>query len=247
MVFLGALMVASPILAAVLERDVVNPFDPPKPARIVPTIPEPNYQAFVFEEDMSYLDLRTSFAQTWYSRLPGWKLLAGPRPRIRPATLTNEMRVRKVAAADKLYLTYTTSGNLDLRCLTHACDTEVATQDGQLVGELIADVRNVPVGSDFTIITEVTYWNAFSGRRGDNYTTYTHNQGSTTEKIGAVVIFPDKKPFAAISVTSTTPGEKTARPFSGVATANPGPGNRTYYWRTESAGGIWLYTFNWAW
>lgn len=166
MLVVGGVMVGSPIIAAASQQSSVTPFEPPQPAVRVQTVPEPNYTSFTFVSDLSVLDLRNSFEQPWYTQLPGFSRWRGTHIRIRPATLTNTMVVRKIAPADLIYIKYSTSGSLDLRCLTYPYTTQLLGNGDE--GQIIADVRSVGVGEEFTIITEVTYWNAFRGKHGED-------------------------------------------------------------------------------
>ena len=174
----GAVMLASPVLAAAIQEPE-NVTTPPPSVQHVRTIPEPSYEAFRFVRDISILDLRSSFEAPWYTHLSGW-LPIGEKPRVRPALLKNYMVVRKMSPANEIHLTYGTSGRLDVRCLTHQAElrrAEKTVNDRTTeTWEVIADVSSVPVGQDFEIAVEATYWNAFRGESGDDYTTYAHEQ-----------------------------------------------------------------------
>jgi hypothetical protein len=106
--------------------------------------------------------------------------LISKKQRIKPAILKNYMIVKKVDTASFIHLTYGTSGKLNVRCPTHQAtfrEFERIT-DGKLTEtwEIIADVSTIPIGQEFEIVVEATYWNAFSGKDGDDYTTYGHDQ-----------------------------------------------------------------------
>lgn len=244
MLVVGGLMVGSPLIAAAAQQSSVTPFEPPQPAMRVQKVPEPNYTSFIFTSDLSVLDLRNSFEQPWYTQLPGSSRGQGTHIRIRPATLTNTMVVKKVAPADFIYIKYSTSGSLDLRCLTHPYTTQLSENSDE--GQIIADVRSVGVGEEFTIITEVTYWNAFRGKEGDDFTTYTHNQQNTPENISLAIIFPDEHPFKSIDMLEQPPNANTMRKASS-GTSWPSPGNETFYWATRTSGGEWFFTAKWGW
>jgi hypothetical protein len=244
MLVVGALMAGAPVIVATAQYAKEVPFETPTPATTMQKIPEPNYSSFTFSSDLSVLDLRSSFERPWYTRLPGWSKLHGTHVRIRPATLINTMTVTKIAQADYIYLKYTTSGTLDLRCLTHPYTTQITARGD--AGQIIADVRSVKIGESFTIITEVTYWNAFRGSQGDDFTTYTHNQTNTPEAISLAVIFPDQRPFMRMQMLEEPPNAANMR----VATSGtgwPAPRNQTYYWATTTASGEWLFTAKWNW
>jgi hypothetical protein len=244
MLVVGALMVGSPLIAAASQQSSITPFEPTKPADRVKKVPEPNYTSFTFANDLSVLDLRRSFEQPWYTRLPGFSRWRGTHVRIRPAILTNTMVVKKIAPADFIYIKYSTTGALDLRCLTHPYTTQLSEKSDE--GQVIADVRSVGVGEEFTIITEVTYWNAFRGAAGDDFTTYTHNQQNTQESIALAIIFPDDQPFKSMQILEQPPQASTMR-LASSGTPWQSPGNETFYWATRTPGGEWFFTAKWTW
>jgi hypothetical protein len=246
----GSLMLASPIIAAALQQpDNVTIPPPPASVQQVRTVPDPTYEAFRFVRDVSLLDLRAATTAPWYTALPGWEII-DKSPRIKPAVLKNYMVVRKVSPANEIHLTYGTTGRLDVRCLTHQAQFRRAVQtEGDKATEtweVIADVGSIPVGQEFEIIVEATYWNAFRGAQGDDYTTYAHNQ-TEPEELSIMLLFPVDKPFKNIAVTEYGPDSTTGNPFQGQARAWPGPQNQTYYWTTISQRPNWYYKVAWGW
>lgn len=244
MLLLGSLMTAAPVIAAAAQHSAETPFETPTPATVLQQIPDPTYTSFEFLDDQSMLDLRDSFDQPWYTRLPGWKRLHGTHVKIRPATLMNTMRVKKVAKADLIYIKYSTSGTLAARCLTHPYTVQITPSGDN--AQVIADVRSVKIGDVFTITTEVTYWNAFRGTTGDDFTTYTHNQADTPETISLAIIFPDERHFTMAQMLEQPPGASSERAVT-IGTTWPSPGNQTYYWTGATAGGEWYFTAKWKW
>ncbi len=240
----GALMLASPVLAAALQRPT-NVTTAPASVKRVRSISDPTYKDFRFVRDLSVLDLRSVTVSPWYTHLPGWKLI-DPRPHLRPASLSNHMLVRKVGTASEIHLVYSTSAQLDLRCVTHAATyRESPTADAD-TWEVIADVSAVPVGSEFEIIVEATYWGGFWGRDGNDYTTYGHNQ-SEPEDISIVLLFPERKPFKAITATEYGPHSDEAAAAQGSFEERSGGKNRSYYWHTTSTRPSWYYKLSWSW
>lgn len=249
MIVVGAMMTATPIIAAVAQHNAQAPFEPSKSAKAVDRIEEPDYRDFRFLTDVSYLDLSNSLTKPWYAYLPGWQRVAGHHRHIRPASLINYMTIRKVGPANEIHIVYSTSGLLDLRCLTHKFSVQTAVdKDNQFVGEIIADVSSIPPNADFTLITQVTYWNAFSGADGDDFSTYTHNQQGQPESISMVLVFPDAKPFKSMTPLEKAPTEKELHGFQGLEQSINGPDNHSYYWSTTNNNpGRWFYTFSWTW
>lgn len=248
MIAVGAIVAATPVIAAIVQRGAAAPFSLPEVAQVVGQIDEPEYRSFLFLRDASYLDLRSSQSQPWFTRLPGWGRLTGRHTRIRPATLVNYMLIKKVAGAEVIHMKYSTSGTLDMRCLTHPCTFRKAYEHDHEVGEITADVRDVQVNEEFTLITEVTYWNAFSGTEGDDYSTYTHNQTLQPEEISVIITFPELQRFRAVDVLETPPGAEQPRPVQGPARSIPANDGGTYYWSTSRPGpGRWYFTLKWTW
>jgi hypothetical protein len=246
----GIVMLASPVLAAAFQQaESVTAPPPPASVQQVRNVPEPNYASFRFTRDTSILDLRAVGEAPWYTALPGWGLIE-KKPRIRPAVLKNYMVVRKIAPADRLHLTYGTSGKLDVRCVTHSATYRRAERvQGETTvetWEVIADVSAIPVGQEFEVAVEATYWNAFRGPKGDDYTTYAHEQ-TEPEELSVMLFFPDEKSFKDIAVTEYGPSDSTGRPFQGQSRSWIGEQKRTYFWTTASNRPSWYYKVAWTW
>jgi hypothetical protein len=241
MLVVGALMAGSPVIAAASKQAELTPFEPAQTAARVQSVPEPNYTSFTFASDLLVLDLRTSSEQPWYARIFRG---TDTHRRIRPATVTNTMKVRKVAPADYIYIKYATSGALDMRCLTHPYTVQLSDKSDE--GQIIADVRSLAVGEETTIINEITYWNAFRGEDGEDFTTYTHNQKNIPEQIALAIIFPEDHPFSSIQMFEQPPGAKQMRLVTS-GSPSPSPGNKTFYWATTTFEGEWYFTAKWRW
>ena len=124
-------------------------------------------------------------------------------------------------------------------------ETSFNSED-QFVGQVTADVSSVPLGSEFTLIVQATYWNAFSGVDGDDFSTYTHDQTDQPEAISMVVIFPSGKPFRSMTTLEQSPGQSDLHAFQSQGLS--GPGNLSYYWSTTNKNpGRWFYKFQWTW
>jgi hypothetical protein len=242
--FMGIAMLAAPLIAGALQKPT-SVIPPPPSVKKVQRIPDPSYAAFRFVRDVSVLDLRTAASAPWYTHLPGWKQL-DRRPRIRPANLTNYMVVRKVGISNDIHLTYATSGRIDLRCLTHSARYRRAEAKKGETWEVIADVSSVAVNEEFEIAVEATYWNAFSGTNGDDYTTYGHNQ-TDPEELTIIVLFGGDKPFKTIAATAFPPDGTAGESPQGQVQEWPSAGNQSYYWRTTSRRPEWYYRLSWTW
>lgn len=249
-IVIGALLVASPILLAAFQKSN-NVTVPPPPASVqhVRKIEEPNYKAFRFIRDVSLLDLRAIESAPWYAQLPGWKWVEG-KPRIKPGILKNYMVIKKIDTASFIHINYSTSGKLDIRCPTHLATFRQSESivDGREIEdwEVIADVSTIPVGQEFELAVEATYWNAFAGEEGDDYTTYGHTQ-TEPEDISVIAFFPDDKPFKNIEMSEIAPEATTGNPIQGLAKSWRGPENKTFYWSIGSLRPSYFYKLSWTW
>ncbi len=203
-VVVGVAMISVPVLAAVAMGPTnITPPTAPGALLAVRRIDDPSYKSFRFERDISTLDLRSVGSAPWYAALP-WGLQLHTRARLRPGLLQNTMIVRKVAPEDSIHVVYATSGEMDVRCTTHGARYRRAAgeggTDGILTMEVIADVSAIPVGSEFELGVEATYWNAFAGARGDDYTTYSHAQVDS-EVVSVTILAPAGRPFRSVNVS----------------------------------------------
>jgi hypothetical protein len=112
--------------------------------------------------------------------------------------------------------------------------------------KVIADVSSIPIGTEFQVIVEATYWNAFSGEAGDDYTTYAHNQ-SDPEEISAVLLFPADKAMQDISVIEYPPESETGSPLQTSFQEWRGPQGHSYFWTTTNVRPGYFYKFAWKW
>ena len=239
----GAVLLVFPALVSSTMKPAVAP---ETKAKTVPHISDPRYDSFVFIRDFSILDLRNAQSQPLLSDLP----LIGKKSN--PVTLLNEMSIRKIAPSDVIAFTYSTTGTLDVRCLTQTCTVERADEPDQHgmgvmneTYELDADVRNISVGQEFTMLVEVTYWNAFNTPEKQWYATYGNAQ-SEPETAAMVLLFPDQRPFSEYQLLSYAHGG-TAEPFNGTSTIIPGSGNRSLFWSIADAQGDRTFEVHWKW
>jgi len=244
----GAVLVASPVIAAALQRPS-NVTQPPPSVRDVQKLDEPNYSSFRFVRDVSILDLRSSLVAPWYTNFPGLKKFFG-KQKIRPAILKNYMTLRKIQPVDKIHINYSTTGTLDVKCLTNPAEYNKSkgTEDGKQVEtwEVVVDVSSIPVNQEFELIIEATYWNAFSGESGDDYTTYSHDQ-TEAEEISTVLLFPPEKPFKTVECQEYVGKSQDGRTCQGIFREYAGAQNRTYYRVISNGRGTVYFRFAWAW
>ena len=242
-VLLGAVLIVLPlILTNVVKAQVV----PQQVVKTVDEIKDPDHTGFTFVRDLSVLDLRGSTGQPLLKHL-GF-LTQG---RTNPASLINTMVIRKNKPLDTISFTYATSGSLRARCLTHQCDERRAMQlDEHASGilketwELTAKITEVPVGQEFTLITEVTYWNAFDGSSKQWFATYANAQ-SENESLAIALLFPDGKAFSRYDPFQYPHGSPQAQPAQGNMRLVPGVANNTLYWEIFQSQSNYTYEIHW--
>jgi hypothetical protein len=214
----------------------------PKQVTTVPQITDPSYEGFIFKRDVSVLDLRGS------RDIPRNK----QTERYSPVTLVNNMLVTKTRPERSIRFTYATSGvALSPRCLTHPYELKKAMKpdvhgERQLreVWEIEIDVADIPIGEEFLLSTEVTYWNAFEAPEQRNYATYANDQ-SEPEEVAMILLFPEDKTFKKYSLFAYHHDSPDAQPFQGTPKVTVGKDNSTLYWRVPKAQPGYAYEIHW--
>ncbi len=249
LILIGTVMLASPIIAAALQQPD-NVTMPPATVQHVQKINNTDNPAFLVVRDVSLLDLRDSAAASWYSKLLIWLHLSNRKQRVRPSELKKYLVVRKLAPADTYQMPFATTGLLDVRCVTHnAIYQNSKTIEGSTETDgwnVIADVSTVPVGSDFEIAVEATYWNALNGEAGDDFTTHARKQ-QEPEEVSAFLLFPQDKPMKDIYVTEYPPDGGSGNRFQGMLREWRGAEGQSYYWTTTNLRPGYYYKFTWKW
>lgn len=242
--FVGSLLITFPVLLSTTAKARTT-VPAPHQYQQVDSIPEPTYSAFTFIRDTSILDLRGLAKSTLLARMP-WM-----SNKTNPVNLTNAMTIRKTANADFISFTYATSGKLDVRCLTHVCTLRRALQtdeheSGTLkeTWEVTANVSRVPIGGEFELIVEATYWNAFDSPEKQWYATYPNKQ-QDPETVSTLVLFPENKPFTEYTLLAYPHGSTTGQLFSGDSRIVPAPDKLGLYWEIPNAQGNDTYELHW--
>jgi hypothetical protein len=247
---IGALMVASPVIAAYAQKpsDVTVPPAAVQGVQNVESLPTENTSAFRFVNDLSVLDLRQSQAVTWYSAIRRF-FNKNERNRQKPAILRNVMNVVKIAPTSQLVLTYSTSGKLAVRCLSHNASYQryegVSNGKATDTWAVTIDVSTMPIGTPFEVIIEATYYDAFSTQETSNYSTYANSQ-TDAENLSVVLIFPEDKPMKSVHVMEYPP-MRHGEAFEGIGREFRESSNLTYYWSTVNTRPDYYYTLFWTW
>lgn len=243
--FIGCLLIVFPVILASTTKAHASIVPAPQQYEQVDSIPDPTYTAFTFIRDNSILDLRGLAKSSLLARMP---LLS---KKSNPVNLLNAMLIRKTAPATHISFTYATSGKLDVRCLTEVCTLRRAIQDDEHQSgtlketwEVTADVSKVPVGTEFELIVEATYWNAFDTPEKQWYATYPNRQPDP-ETVSTLVIFPENKPFSKYSMLAYPHGSTTGQLFSGDSRIIPAKDHLSLYWEIPNAQGNDTYELHW--
>lgn len=244
-IFIAGLLISFPLLmSAVAHPTSIAPAA--RSFQQVDTIPDPSYAAFRFVRDDSILDLRASPTTSILNQAAFFG------KKSHPANLINSMLIHKVGRSDVISFTYSTSGSLDIRCLTHRCSLRRAIQKDQHAGgvmnetwEVSADVSNVSVGNDFEIVVEATYWNAFDTAEKQWYGTYPNLQGEA-ETVSSIVLFPTDKPFRDFSLWSYPHGSDAGQLFQGDSKIIPSNDKLSIYWEIPNAQGNRTFEIHWT-
>lgn len=162
---------------------VPPPLTTPKPREAQNTL-----GTFSTVRDISIFDLR------------GWQRVDdGETNRVSPVGYTNYLHVKKLKESVEPYLAHYSTGGLaiDLRVITHRAtvfNIQVPEHPNGRTYELAIDVSNEPVGSEFLIVVEATYWNSFQNGI-ESASTYTDPEIRDLRELGLLILFPPKRPF----------------------------------------------------
>jgi hypothetical protein len=242
--FIGTLLIVLPVLLTLTARAHAT-VPATSQYKQVDSIPDPSYTAFTFLRDTSILDLRGLSAPSLLAKIPL------PGKKSNPVNLINSMIIKKTGAAGSISFTFATSGQLDVRCLTHLCTLRRAVQSdvhdaGVLkeTWEVTTDVSRIPIGGVFELMVEATYWNAFDTPEKQWFATYPNRQREG-ETVSTLVIFPEGKPFAQYSTLAYPHGSSTGQLFSGASRIVPAPDKLSLYWEIPDAQGNDTYELHW--
>lgn len=216
---------------------------PPDKYEKVSELPDPSYEGFLFLKDIRVLDLRSRRVAPEEKKSSKYS----------PATWTRYTLLRKLLPERKhLEFEFATSGvDIHPRCLTHEytlLKSEGPHYHGNInlknTWHVRVDVERVKPDTDFFVITEATYWNAFQGKQSD-WAALAVNE--TAEVIGIIILFPDDKPFKDISLSSGPHKTKNLKPFQGPSTQIRSENNQVFVWKIDNPKVGYTYQVDWKW
>jgi hypothetical protein len=230
-------------VARITSRPVAVATDPHPNTQRVDVLPPENHTDFEpVERDMVW-DLRA------------WK----PVPShvndqlVSPAVLTQRIRLRKLKETD-FYRTEarTTGADIFFRSPTHddslrvlACD--VPTKVGGVVGKSRMsdyDVSDVPLNSEFTIESILTFWNGF---RSEDDLWVGATVKAPTSTISFLVIMPRQKPMLEYTLRVAEIDGDRLGDYSGQQFVFEDPDGRYLFWEIVTPETNLVYRVDWKW
>jgi len=242
----GALILQVAVVSVAAFSDTISGGRPGLPAVVPPrepvtvdSLPAPSTSEFELLRDMSLWDLR------------GWREVPPNKTadRVSPAHYLNYLHVKKRMPVNTYTAHYSTGGAaIDLRSITHASEVfkEGSQQHpGELNYAVKVDVSGVPVGQEFLIVIEATYWNGFQ-RQLESAATYTDNDIGDLGELGMIVLFPDGKPFQDVRRVEVSE-ERTERDYRQPDTFYADRDGRFIYWDVRTRQPNKHYKLTWKW
>ncbi len=174
---------------------------PPVSPKMVSQLPESSAdEYFDIIKDISVFDLRA-----WKPTPPEQQ-----QKRYSPVNYINYLHVRKKKQTAKFVAHYATGGYaIDLRCITQEADIlqkASASHADEKAYSVEVNVEREPVGSEFLVVIEGTYWNGFANPKEETASTYTDRDISMLGELALVVLFPEDKPFKGFDLLTKREG-----------------------------------------
>jgi hypothetical protein len=149
---------------------------------------------------------------------------------------------------------YATSGSaIDLRCITQEAQIlQQATpveHAGQQVKEYEVDVNiaDVPIGKEFLIVIEGTYWNSFQNLTQESASTYTDEDIAQLDELSLFVLLPENKVLKGYSLWSQKTGSAAKSEFRGDNRLYADRDGRFLYWNIGERKPDHHYELTWTW
>jgi hypothetical protein len=213
---------------------------PAQAATIVPTLADPTYDGVEIMKDVKIIDLRGRVP------VPPEKKTSD---KISSATWVRYTLMKKLK--EKHFVEFesaTTGAGIDARSLTHAYEL-ITTKQPHFHGGLQVkpvvlkiDISNEPVGQEFLVINEMTYWNAFTGEDAD----WAAMHRVQNEEIAMVVLFPEGKPVQSYEFLHYKQGMQP-EPFRGSHKFYVSNNKLVLFWGPEDLKRDSVYQVRWRW
>jgi hypothetical protein len=213
---------------------------PTEAVTVVPVFMDPNYEGVEILKDVRIIDVRGRVP------VPPEKKTSD---KISSATWVRYTLMKKLK--EKTFVEFesaTTGAGIDARSLTHKYEL-ITTKQPHFHGSvrvtpvvLKIDISSEPVGQEFLVINEMTYWNAFTGDDTD----WAAMHRVQNEEIAMVVLFPEDKPLKKHTFLQY---EKGAQPesFRGRHKSYVSENGLVLFWAPEELKRDLVYQVKWHW
>jgi hypothetical protein len=215
---------------------------PPAIAQPVGELPQPSIEGTDLLKDISVFDLR-SWTPTGAAAMVR---------RESPVNYINYLHLKKVRPIEKYVIRYGTEGYaIDLRCITHAFTVlERERSPQQTSGKQYAlevDISSEPVGREFLLVVEATYWNGFSNPNEEYASTYTDTDINPSGELALIVLFPESKPFTEYKLLDGPSEGDAMDAYRGVHSFYADSNKRFIYWSIRERKVNHRYKLHWKW
>ncbi|HEV3257978.1 MAG TPA: serine/threonine-protein kinase [Gemmataceae bacterium] len=209
----------------------------------VDVLPAVDYSAFEILNDERIVDLRQ------------WKQVAPERGSelVCASCMTRRIRLRKLQPVDEIRFEFRTTGTeVFASCSSHPDAYRVAVQKSAgfvgdkrtKVRQLIVDLRNVPLQTEFTIQTNATYWNSL--QKADDLWFGAIGYESAF-KVSLLIVFPLDKPFKDYQLLVAPTKEQTPRVFEDRKILLVPEKHDWVYWEIPGPKADHVYSLHWSW
>lgn len=207
----------------------------------VDSLPKETSGEYKLIKDISIFDLR------------GWKPVSESEKEIKvsPANYINYLHVVKTKPINKIVAHYSTGGyDIDLRCITHNFKTYIQTpgsadHPNEKYYGIEIDVANIPIGEEFLIVIEATYWNGFGNIERESAATYTNKETEGLEELGLIVLLPYDKPVKEVARYSGRDGKMEL--YRDADKYYLDQNKRFIYWSIKKINADTHYKLDWTW
>ena len=215
----------------------VTPVETPT---IVETLADPIYDGVEILKDVRIIDLRGRVP------VPPDKKTSD---KISSATWVRYTLMKKLKEKNFVeFESATTGAGIDARSLTHKYEL-ITTKQPHFHGTasvkpvvLKIDISNEPVGQEFLVINEMTYWNAFTGEETD----WAAMHRVKNEEVAMVVLFPEDKPVKSYAFLQNEKGGHP-EPFRGRHKSYVSENGLVLFWGPEDLKRNFMYQVQWRW
>ncbi len=213
---------------------------PAEVATIVPTLADPIFDGVEILKDVRIIDLRGRVP------VPPEKKTSD---KISSATWVRYILMKKTKEKNFVeFESATTGAGIDARSLTHRYEL-ITTKQPHFHGSvrvkpvvLKIDISNEPVGREFLVINELTYWNAFTGEDAD----WAAMHRVQNEELAMVVLFPEEKPIKSYDFLEYKQGVQP-EPFRGRHRSYVSENRLVLFWGPEDLKRDFVYQVQWRW